>query len=179
MRKLILLCLWCLVTPYIYCQDELDFPVNEQGKVEFSEVVDVEGVSASELRKRCKKWFAESYKSAKDVIQYDGEDNITGKGIFQMKVPSFGLEMDVPTTHTIIVDFKENKYRVRITDIDYGTAVVKNAEYVKSKADQVKAKGKEPKGDIKNYLITTNKYCKNTLESLKKAMKTKSEKDDW
>lgn len=50
----------------------------------YSEVIQVEGKSAKELYKEVKKWFAITFVSAQDVIQYDDADNeITGKAVFE------------------------------------------------------------------------------------------------
>lgn len=51
-----------------------------QEPLSYTEVIQQQGKSSSEIYKQVKKWFAVTFKSAQDVIQYDGAgEEITGK----------------------------------------------------------------------------------------------------
>ncbi len=58
------------------------FPVDEKGEIIYSEVVKVDSSNYKELYVRAHEWFADTFKSAKDVIQLDDKEagKIVGKG---------------------------------------------------------------------------------------------------
>ena len=58
-----------------------------QKPLSYSEVIQQEGKSSTEIYKSVKKWFAKTFKSAQDVIQYDGADEeINGKAVIVFDV---------------------------------------------------------------------------------------------
>ena len=70
MKKVLFLLLLVIFSSNAYSQEPMAF----------SEVIQQEGKSASDLYKVVKKWFAVTFVSAQDVIQYDDAGNeITGK----------------------------------------------------------------------------------------------------
>ena len=86
MKKFTLLFVCCLITTIGLTQDNvLDFFPNKDGKINYSEVVNVDSVKKEELYNRAKHWLVETFNSAKDVIQIDDKENgeIVGKGYFK------------------------------------------------------------------------------------------------
>lgn len=102
-----------LLLPFL-AKAQNEFPVKD-GKVVY-ELVDssVKG-SANDLKARAKIWFANAFRDSKEVIQFDGENSVIGKGNFQFEqslVP-FVIRFSVK------IDTKDNKYRAQFYDITY------------------------------------------------------------
>lgn len=68
-------------------------------------------LTKGELRDKTKEWIGKTFKSGKDVISSDTESSIVGHFIANT-YGSFGLVMD--WEHTLSVDFKDGKARVKI-----------------------------------------------------------------
>lgn len=89
----------------------------------FSEVVQVEGVSAGELFNKAKKWYVIAFKSSKDVIQLESKEDgvIIGKGSFTFKGKAFtsGTNSTGPVYFTLKVEVKDGKYKYEITDFKH------------------------------------------------------------
>jgi hypothetical protein len=185
MKKTIILLVFLVNYYTSFAQDTLkipDLPLNSKGLVEYNEVFEVTGASATQLRNRCKKWFADYYKSSKDVIQSDTEENITGKGIFKSNI-NLGLMTYklITTYHTISVDFKEGKYRVRIYNFSYDYSNIATTKTIEDHVQKNKEKGDKAKEDsfYGTAIIAMDYNCKRILKSLQKSMNTTPDKDDW
>lgn len=121
MKKLLFILLAVMPT-FLYSQDNpfTDvFPLVKD-EVNYTEVVQVEGVLAPELYKRAKIWLVDAFKSSKDVIQNDDKDNfiVIGKGFFT----GFGHNKAVQNAKywfTIRIDCKDNRYRYVVSDFVY------------------------------------------------------------
>lgn len=88
------------------------------GKLLYTEVVQVPGVSQAELYARAKLWFANTFKSAKDVVQAEDKDAgiIQGTGFQDITVVSMGLPVREKLWYTIKIALKEGRYKYNITD---------------------------------------------------------------
>lgn len=180
MKNTLLACLIAIV--YVcalpaYGQSEgITIPLNENKEVEYSEVIDMPNLSKTELYKRCKRWFAVAYKSAKDVIQSDSEDEVIGKGAFDYSFVLNNYGATYSCTYTIVVNLKENKYRYKISG-----AMVSNPAGTYPVGNLVTgyqdAKNKIGKKSCKVQLDSIDANFKALVDSLKKAMAT--EKDEW
>ena len=87
------------------------------GKVTYTEIIEVKETSQKELNNRAKSWFAKTFKASKEVIQMNEEAQLVGKGYYTIRAGGTGLggyEMEIWITITI--QFKENRYRYTITD---------------------------------------------------------------
>ncbi len=82
------------------------------GKFMYSKVVMLDSVDKGVLYDRAKTWVARNYRSANAVIQYDDKEvgKIIVKGYWKE------LASDVELWHTLILEFKNNKYRYIFTD---------------------------------------------------------------
>jgi len=94
-----------------------DLPKNQEGKFSFEEVIDVPDKKANDIYNKALEWFAIKYNSSKDVIQLKDSNlnKIIGKG--NQSIPYY---MRNPIVyHTIIVESKDNKVRIIISDLIY------------------------------------------------------------
>jgi Domain of unknown function (DUF4468) with TBP-like fold len=115
MYRYLLLSLTLLLSLQIYSQDSLDTSLT------YTQVVKVDStLSSNELYLRARAWFAESYRSAHDVIQMDDKDNgkIIGKG--NLRYLSNIFEGSDGTKgwirYTISIQVKNGRYKYEITD---------------------------------------------------------------
>lgn len=96
----------------------------KDGKINFSETVNVDSTKKDILYSKSKLWFANTFKSAKDVIQLDDKENgiILGKGIYQ-DTEKVGLAGTIQRNwkFTIKIQLKDAKYKAEIYDIDLTT----------------------------------------------------------
>ncbi|HZY10887.1 MAG TPA: DUF4468 domain-containing protein [Bacteroidota bacterium] len=100
-------------------QKLLDVLPFKDGKVIYTEVVEVDSASSVQLYDRAKRWFVHTYNSSKDVIQLDDKEKgeIIGKGFFQDTwMVTFYAGQNVNVWQTIRVQVKDFKYRYEITD---------------------------------------------------------------
>lgn len=111
------------------------FPL-KKGVIEYSEVITVDGVEASELYKRAKIWLVDAFKSSKDVIQNDDKDNniVIGKGFFS-GIGHNQLVKNPRYWFTIRIDSKDGRYRYSISDIIYEFDVVVQGTTFPNKED--------------------------------------------
>jgi hypothetical protein len=176
MKKLILLISLGLISLASWGQS---MPKNTNGKIEYTEVIEIPNTSQKELYNRAKKWFVKTYKSPKDVIQVDTEDGISGFGALEILIKNAIAGSTINGKYSIQVDFKDNKFRYSFTNIYY---LLSGAEFTTEKiqefADKRTAKGKEPMNEHKQYIEQTNQYFKDLATSLKKYL-IENPKDDW
>jgi hypothetical protein len=93
------------------------------GKINFNEVVFVDGASKDDLYSRAKLWFADAFKSSNYVIQLDDRENgvILGKGTLRIEEPGSMTRPTVVKTwgFTIKVQVREGRYKAELYGIDY------------------------------------------------------------
>lgn len=109
-RNALILCLSILIAHQVAAQEPLTY----------SEVIKVDSVSKDQLYSRAKSWFADSYRSANDVIQMasraDGQ--IIGKANLKY-APSVFMSSDAIRgyiRYTIKIFVKDGRYKYSITD---------------------------------------------------------------
>lgn len=147
------------------------FPIKDN-KVIYTDVINSDSINKNELYKRGKKWFVETYKSGKDVIQIDDKESgeIIGKGFFEATI---GSTNHVEIFQTISFQFKEGRYKYEIRDF-----------YIKHNID-----GNYRDDLIETYSIPSKDYAisffnqindetKLLIESFKKYIRTKP-KEEW
>ena len=90
-------------------------------KVNYSEIVDIENAKKGVLYGKAKLWFANTFKSANNVIQLDDEQNgvILGKGIFIKKDAKLLTNIKQTWKFTIKIQVKDGKYKAELYDINY------------------------------------------------------------
>lgn len=123
MKKLLLvfLILWSLNG---YSQDQP--PVNEEtGNIEYIHIVEVEGVSKDNLFLFGHEWFAHTFRSSKDVVEYSNQEigKIIGKGSINIDATGSGAKGTIHFNQAGYVSFtieyaaKESKYRCVVSNL--------------------------------------------------------------
>jgi hypothetical protein len=120
MRNLFLFIIFLFISNVVIAQDKLlgILPL-KNGKVTYSDEIQLQGVSKDEIYTRTKHWFINTYSSGKDVIQLDDKENgeIIGKACFKEKWPlSFYTSMSVNVWKTIKIQIQNNHVRFEISD---------------------------------------------------------------
>jgi hypothetical protein len=120
MKKIFILIFALFISQEIFAQDKLlgILPLKE-GKVTYSDVIQLQGVSKDEMYKRVKLWFNENDKSNKDVIQLEDKDNgeIIGKGSFRAKWNfRFYTVLSMNVWKTIKIQIKNDSLKYEISD---------------------------------------------------------------
>ncbi|NWJ52344.1 MAG: DUF4468 domain-containing protein [Bacteroidetes bacterium] len=121
MKKLYFLIFVLLIVNVVSAQDKLSgvLPLKD-GKVIYSGIIQLQGVSKDEIYKRVKIWFINTYNSGKDVIQFDDKESgeIIGKGCFKeiWNINFFSSEY-VNVWKTIKIKVKNDCLKYEITDI--------------------------------------------------------------
>lgn len=83
------------------------------------EVVVETNASQSEIYDRAVVWVAETFSSAKEVLQFNDKQigKIIGNGTVSLKVGSGFTAVDVPCSFKMKIDIKDKKYRVTFSDV--------------------------------------------------------------
>jgi hypothetical protein len=113
-----ILILFLLFPSFLFSQN---LPINyETKKVEYTSVIDANG-SKSELFLRAKNWTSSTFNSSQDLIQTKDEDYLAIKGLalidYTIQAQDAPTVIEVPMYFTLELDFADNKYRYKITDI--------------------------------------------------------------
>jgi hypothetical protein len=90
---------------------------------EYTEVVEVPGKTAGQLYSAAREWFAKSFISENNPLLMD--DLISGKIIAKgsIQISDSTKSVDWYPNFTIIVSFKDGRYKTEITDISITTGV--------------------------------------------------------
>lgn len=105
-----------------------DFPIDENGKIKYTDVITLDSVSAKELYLRSKKCFGIGSRSVNDVIQVDEKESglLIGKdftdlvinGTFVMSVlVGDHIEITTQLWYSIRIQSKDYRYKYEIYDI--------------------------------------------------------------
>jgi hypothetical protein len=193
MKKLILFAI--LFTLMVICIQAKDvpvvFPLNEAGKIVFTEVIEMPNITKDALYTRAYEWFAKAFNSANNVIQMQDKENgkIVGKGSFGDINVSVVLGMATVygnVKFTISIYLKDGKYKYEVTDFyhegswvgggapprPYNAGALENEIPECGKSNLTLKKW----GKIKEE---TNKRVLALIESLKKSMIVESAGDNW
>lgn len=160
----------------------VEFPINENGEVEFSEVVET-NLSSSQMYSNAKEWVARSYADYKSVVQFDDQENfkLIIKGINDVYVyhDLSDIKMNDQLEYTITIECKEKKYRYRFNDIriirtvssDYYNVGSVNSRTLfeeKGEIDKMAARIKEKEEiDQSNLLEREKKKLNKLIEGMK------------
>lgn len=163
-----------------------------QDPLTYTEVVQVDSISAIELYSRAKFWFVTAYNSANDVLQMDNKENgeIIGKAIMKYNPNVFvGSETTKGNIkYTIKIFVKDGRYKYEITDFihdPYGNQYGKSSmglittdKECPNPPTKAKAWSNKVWDDIKSQIDGNMKLL---ILSLKGQMikKSESKKNDW
>lgn len=193
MKRILLICLSILFSFNVIAQNqEKDstkflgiFPVvNKQ--VCYTEVIRKDSISKNELYNRALSWFANTFKSSKDVIQMQDKESgkIIGKGSFECSLGFLFPSLDIKMT--IIIMVKDGRYKYVINNfIHYYSVYIENMSSHGEQTIFEMFEGADPKKKItqKNARKLHNKILE-IIDSLKEGMNipnssTTTEDNDW
>lgn len=167
----------------------LNLSVSGQGHpVSYTEVVELENISADVLFKRAKVWFATAYNSANDVIQLDDDDTnqIIGKATMQYNptILYASKQTGGRINYTIKVFVKEGRYKYIITDFIHdpqgynkiGMGLITTEDECPNPAPLGKKGYNKIWKDVKNQIEDNTSLL---ISDLKKGMMQETISDDW
>jgi len=183
MKLFLLFFVFSLSVSNIFAQTEnpVIFPRNDEGKVLFTDVVQVDStLDKSTLYGNAKLFFANTFKSAQDVIQVDDKENgrIVGKGFSEITLVAL-YPYQAKMYYTISVSCKDGRYKYEIYDIyyqnypsaEYPNPYKTDAEFVFSEKQYYNGKGKARKVNERHKKETEEKI-NILIENLKKEMQS-------
>jgi hypothetical protein len=171
-----------------------NFPLNEAGEIEYTEVVQVDGVSANELYVRAKEWLALTFVSSKSVIQLEDKEagKIIGKGISEIFASPFSGERTYSYGYiefTLEIQVKEGRCKYKISNISHdfgeqsnglGGSMVSLRDLLAEPKPSLGlvVPNKKMWGIIRN---ASDKEIKGIINSFKEKITSKSDRssDDW
>lgn len=169
---------------------ELELPVNEQGLIDYTDVIQVEDVTKDELYSRAREWFVTCYNSAEDVLQMDDKESgkLIGKAFKDIIIQSMGIPVKIKMYYTISIYLKDGRYKYSISDIEYqgyADANIPNPPRVPAEGTIIhmlyKKSGK-PRAINKQYKEETIVSMNALILDLKQNMTESdllNEEDDW
>lgn len=182
--KKILLTLLVFSVSFIYGQETrlLNVLPFKDGKVIYAGVVRVDSVEKEQLYKRSKRWFVDTYKSAKAVIEIDDQENgeVIGKGYFKtLWDVDFLSSREVNVWHTIKLSVKDNRFRYEITDFRIRYHVLPNTFTSEEDIDvTIEDFGEGRKKNTKKFYAQVDAEVRALIVSIEKFMKSKAQ-EDW
>ncbi len=152
-------------------------PIDPQTKlITYQAVVPVEGAPAAELYSRAKLWIANSYRSAKTVIDLDDKESgrLIVKGTFTIPVPAGLITKATTYRHQLTIEVKDGRFRYTLTNL------------VKLQPDAPALYREWPlEGSVKEPFVGKKTWeridaeCRATIASLSKAMSAPAPTDKW
>lgn len=98
-----------------------DLPVDESGKINFTEVIPVEATTKDELYTRARAWFATTFNSANRVLEMDDKESgvLIGKAFQDIYVSSLGIPVQTKLWYNVKVYLKDGRYKYELTELEY------------------------------------------------------------
>lgn len=108
-----------LVFSQTYNYEELYLPITE-GKIKYTEVVQAPGKTKAELFQSAKVWFADNFRSAKDVINFQDESAgiVSGRGNTSIYMKLMGQVIERTLYFSIKIEARDERYRYTIEEIE-------------------------------------------------------------
>jgi len=96
-----------------------EIPTDQNGKINFTEVIQVDSVDKNTLYSRSKQFFVDTFKSANDVIQLDDKESgtIIGKGFSDIYIKIVSSPVAIQMWYSIKIQCKDGRYKYEIYDI--------------------------------------------------------------
>jgi hypothetical protein len=174
-----------LVTSHSFAQIIDELPKDDNGNLNFHEVVQVDSASKEQLYLRAKVFFANAFNSAKDVIQMDDREAgiIIGKGWDNIFIKIALHQVPLKMWYSVKIQSKDGRYKCEVYDISYQgeTSVRGYPADVFSNKNYFKANG-QPRDVNEKYKLETIRKANEVLDAVQSAMRASSlgtKKDDW
>jgi hypothetical protein len=171
-----------------FAAEEVKLPVDEAGKVTYTEVVTMEGQTQDALYSRALEWFAKTFNSAKNVIQMQDKENgkLIGKALIPITVKDISRYPAGVVSYTLSISTKEGKYKYEVIDFLHDN---RNESRHGSGGDLSSEKPECGKGFLGQGGLTksfwrqikrqTDENIKALIENLKAFMAGQGTKDNW
>jgi len=175
--------LFVLFALNVTAQEKLEFPLNENGQIIFSEVVPAEGKAKQDLFTNSKMFFVNTYKVTQEKLKQNPEAfSVTDNQYSIMTVKMNGGDVKVKLFYTITIQSKDNKYKYEIKNIFTKTEVSETPlEKMFDKAAMEKVAQKPKlKENVTAYYKAINAEIETIKGNIKKEMaKSSATKSDW
>ena len=167
--KIFLLTIFCLINLSAYSQVSLPY---KDGKVVYEKIDSIDNATKAKIFSAAKKWLADNFKNPKQVIQSEDEatGQIIGKGQILIKEIS-----SVPRVFnvSIQIDCRDNKFRVRIYDIEvqidlFGSYDIVTAPIEIYDSGQRTRQNRLQKWEVS--IVQINKYIDNLTSAFSKSI---------
>lgn len=103
-------------------EEKVDWPMNESGKVQFTEVVEMEGRTKDELFSAAKNWFMPYFsEQSEEIYQNDRyEGKLAGQFNMFMEIDMYGkLANAGAITYNMQLFVKDGKYKYNISGLEH------------------------------------------------------------
>lgn len=168
MKRIYLICLLGLFPLLLFSQElKLD---SGTGQYTFTQIINAEGKTKDQLFSIVKEWVALNYKSANSVIQSSDREagSLVVKGAFAV---SEGLRFTGDVTHTLLINFKDNKIKLVATDFAFRSQTAVSGYPFEGNW----AGGKK---GLDRLLERSQEFCDGSVSNISKYI-SQSKKDDW
>lgn len=143
--------------------------LNAQDKLNYTKVIQVDGVSKDELYTRAINWFTNSFRNANNVIQINDKQNgqITAKAHFVYNPNFFVGSGPVKgyIRYTLSIYVKDGRYKYEITDFVHDPSLSPNSKSVGLITNDIDYPGEEKRN-------ANQKWMNNTWHDIKQQINT-------
>lgn len=173
-----------LLLPWLsFSQLVENLPTNSEGKLCYSEVIQVDSTSKEELYLRSKLFFGELFGGSKEAIKFEDRETgtIIGEGAMEIAFIYLGLIYNRLMYFTVTVETKENRYRYQIAKLYYtdkGSTTPFFAEDYFKPENYYKGSGK-PKPQNESTLVGTKNNIAYIEHKLKTIMQRPIQSEEW
>lgn len=157
-----------------------DLPRNDENEqVYYMEVVPADGIDKLELFRRSRNWMMDYYKNPAGFLEQ--ADSVTGTLVMKPQFATYRVlkngvkAQSAIVKYTLVVGFKDHKYRYEIKDVNLKAASYEPIEKLFNENDPNIE-------DNYNTLLEANKTFLELINNLKESMKepsVKVKKDEW
>lgn len=185
MRFLIITLFTCLTASLSAQQQDMFYDIMPivEGEITYTDVVKVDSISSQKLFIRGKKWFSETYNSAKDVIQFSDKEagEIMGRGFFETHwSATFYSATPVQIWYEVRLQFKDGRYKYTLTDFRIKYYVPSGQYNAAADIDlPLKDWNQGRTKNMKKFLPKVHDHIISTISLIEATMSTAVVKDDW
>ncbi|MGM0579659.1 MAG: DUF4468 domain-containing protein [Bacteroidota bacterium] len=106
-----------------------DFPKDKDGKVKFTEVMSVKGLTQAQLYNKAEQFLKEKFSAENEEIKDQGTSfMIKGKGFSELYIETAAVPSKVELWYTVKIETKDGRYKYEISDLYYQSFSAKLGE---------------------------------------------------
>jgi len=171
------------INVYAQKEDEIAWPNlpidKETGKITYTEVVKVDGVSANDLYDRAMKWFTDYFKNPAEKLRKEDKDNGEIEAFIRYKIYNKDKKGEQASDaglvqYSLILQFKDGRYKYTFTDFNHKEVSYFAIEQWMDKTDEMAAKHAD-------YLTQVDDQIKEVIKAMVAGIADDGKKpvDDW